>query len=94
VGSSKTKPVRTSQPEDPASQVHKAFRRMALMLANLVCGIWLILFVTMAALDDNRPGLGSIAIVFLVTVPIAYVIPYGVVRTIGFVLVALKKHER
>ena len=94
MGSSKSKLVRPSQPEDPASQVHQAFRRMALMMANLVCGIWLVLFVVMTLLDDNRPSLGSIAIVFLITAPIAYVIPYGLVRTIGFLLVAFRKHER
>ena len=87
-------PVRETQPEDSASHIHKAFRRMAFMLANLVCGIWLILFISMAVFDDNRPGLGSIAMILAVSAPVAYVIPYGLVRAIGFVVVMLRTHER
>ena len=61
MGSSKSKLVRTSQPEDPASQVHQAFRRMALIMANLVCGTWLVLFVApepgqVPEGEDSRAG--------------------------------------
>ena len=71
--------------------IRKAFRRMALWMANLVCGIWLILMISMATWDEQRPDLGFFIIMLVLTAPLAYLIPYGLVRAIGLVVVAFKK---
>ncbi len=77
--------------QNPTQQIHRAFRRMAFMLANLVCGIWLVLFTAALVADEQRPEAGSILILLLVSGPLAYLIPYGLVRGAGFLVAALKK---
>ncbi len=82
-----------SRPEDHAQRtelMQKAFRRMAFLSANLVCGIWLILVVTSAALDETRPEPGTLAVVLLISTPLAYLIPYGLVRALGLLVAAFK----
>ncbi len=73
------------------AEIHKAFRRMAFLLANLVCGIWLILLIASATLDERGPGLGPTLLVALASVPVAYLIPYGLVRAIGRLVVMWRK---
>lgn len=70
--------------------IQKAFRRMAFLMANLVCGIWCILVVTSAALDETRPELGTLAVVLLISTPLAYLISYGLVRAVGLLVAIFK----
>lgn len=88
------KPAGITEPEQSAQQIHRAFRRMAFILANLVCGIWLVLVISMAIVDEDRPTGVAIALMLTVTTPLAYLLPYGLVRAMGFVVVLMRQRPR
>lgn len=81
-------------PHDLRTAVHKAFRRMAFIFANLVCGIWLVLLAVTAAVDEAPPEGAMLAVLVVIGAPIAYALPYALVRLIGFVVAAVKTRRQ
>ncbi len=79
---------------DETESLRKAFRRMAFLMGNMVCGIWLVLFLASAALDENRPDPVSIILLLFVSAPLAYGLPYGIVRLIGLAVAAFRGRAR
>ncbi len=90
----KKKPPLQDAPGDLSAVTHKAFRRMAFIFANLVCGIWVILLAATAAVDERPPDAVWLAALVVIGAPVAYAIPYTLVRLIGFVVVAVKRERR
>lgn len=81
-------------PGDLPAATHKAFRRMAFMFANLVCGIWVVLLAATIAVDETPPEGAMLAVLVVIGAPVAYAIPYGLVRLIGFVIAAVKARRQ
>lgn len=77
-------------PDDVPAAIHKAFRRMAFLFANLVCAIWLVLLAAMTAVGEHPPEGAVLAVLVVIGAPIAYAIPYTLVRLIGWVVVAVR----
>lgn len=67
---------------------------MALMFANLVCGIWLILLAATAAFDETPPGAAMLTVLVAIGAPVAYVIPYALVRLVGWGVAAVKARRQ
>ncbi len=90
----KKKPPRQDAPENLSAATHKAFRRMGFIFANLVCGTWVILLAVTTAVHESSPDVALLAVLVVVGAPVAYAIPYGLVRLIGFVVVAVKRRRK
>lgn len=90
----KKKPPLQDAPCDLSAVTHKAFRRMAFMFANLVCGIWVVLLAVTIAVDETPPEGAMLAALVVIGAPVAYTIPYGLVRLIGFVVAAVKARRQ
>lgn len=85
----KRTPVTEGEP-DVRRAVSAAFRRMAFLFANLVCGIWVILLVAAAGVWKAPAGPGTVLLLVLGTAPLAYALPYGLVRLVGLVVGIVK----
>jgi hypothetical protein len=81
------------RPDEVATYTHKAFQRLARIFANLVCGIWLLLVLGITAMDASRPTIGTLVVLILVSAPVAYVIPYGLIRGLGSLVVMWKSRN-
>lgn len=73
---------------DPKDQVvlevaPSKYNQWAWILGQLVCGIWLILFLSLAASDENRPEWWWVGILAVVGGAIAFAVPYGLMRLLG-----------
>lgn len=67
---------------------------MAFIFANLVCGIWVILLAVTTMVDERSPDAALLAVLVVIGAPVAYAIPYGLVRLIGFAVVVVKTRRR
>lgn len=90
----KKKPRAAATPDDEAAAIHKAFRRMAFIFANLVCGIWLVLLLVTAAVDETPPDWAFLAVLLVIGAPLAYAVPYALVRMIGRAVIAVRAGRR
>lgn len=67
---------------------------MAFIFANLVCGIWVILLAVTTTVDDTSPDAVMLTVLVVLGAPVAYAIPYWLVRLIGVVVVAVKTRRQ
>ena len=69
------------------------YNQWAWMLGQLVCGIWLILFLSLAASDENRPEWWWVGILAVVGGFIAFAVPYVLVRLFGLIMTTRGKRR-